>query len=735
MKLVISLLLLAGLVCGAFAQNALDKSRLMVRDQQFQPVLLTGAKGLYVLNKGILARFDAATLELQAVKDLLAPLSALPAPGGLTPRQQNDLLDARALRLLPAAMALRGADLVALIGDQYVRVDPVSLDIKVSKPLHADPAQADRLGELFAEPARELVFAGDTLYTVHLHQYPARSVVITAVNGRDGTVLAEKPLPRPLDLPLDTWCPLTGGPTFDEPASLLTQPPCSYLAADDGVYVLRCGALAKLDPRTLAPVKVTELYGAVPTPTAKAAAAEIQAACINRAQRLLPPAMLLQGHGLVIVQGDDFFQVDTDTLTVTKHGSLTQAGGDALVARTNELFSLGAPQLQPIKYGAFGVLMARMKECYLLNPTTGICEALPLPESMTRSLPLHEKAKAFTPIALIGGEKLNFDGVLWQETGANGAAWHCFSGQYGEFILTGAGLAKLKDTAGLAKGLVKVQGVFHQGNAGANAPLGTLELTGDIQGVGGNGMVFLPGTVQKRKLRDGDVWTVSGLYAGDDYVLAGAKVKELDALPNAANRQIFIMGEFSRLQEKLPRYGQGYITLESYSFPPDPAVEAAAQEKTRPVFAFAVGENLYVLRNGVMARFACTGANPAQVHDLLPDASKIPGAEQIPDQVRAALNSERPLRVATALAFPVGNELAVLIPGAGYYRLDSSTLEEKATLGQEHYPFPLQANNTLLAAQRLYVVNSKTLLALNIADGSVVNKVELPKQLVVNLFP
>ena len=94
------------------------------------------------------------------------------------------------------------------------------------------------------------------------------------------------------------------------------------------------------------------------------------------------------------------------------------------------------------------------------------------------------------------------------------------------------------------------------------------------------------------------------------------------------------------------------------------------------------------MRNGVIVRFDPVTLAPAQVNDLLPDAAKIPGAEQIPDQVQAALNSERPLRVATPLLFPVANELAVLIPGAGYYRLDAMTLKTKTIVGPRNLPLP-----------------------------------------------
>ena len=167
------------------------------------------------------------------------------------------------------------------------------------------------------------------------------------------------------------------------------------------------------------------------------------------------------------------------------------------------------------------------------------------------------------------GEKLTLNAVLWREAGAQVVAWHCYCGQYGEFVLTGDRAAKLTDAAELTKGMVMVQGIFHKGNGAppeTHDTLGTLELTGDIQSIG----IFpLIGTLQKHKLPDGDVWTVSGQYAGDDYVLVGPKVKELDAAPDMENRQIFVMGKYARLQEKekMPRFGHGYITLETYSFP------------------------------------------------------------------------------------------------------------------------------------------------------------------------
>ncbi len=80
MRRFVTLLLLCGICFGAFAQNVPSKidwrmvpGRYRIRDVvgASAPTYLSGPLGVYVLNKGVLARFDAKTLRQQALLECI----------------------------------------------------------------------------------------------------------------------------------------------------------------------------------------------------------------------------------------------------------------------------------------------------------------------------------------------------------------------------------------------------------------------------------------------------------------------------------------------------------------------------------------------------------------------------------------------------------------------------------------------------------------------------------------
>ena len=362
MKLVVAFALLAGLVCGTAAQTASGKLSVPVpylqRDQQFQPVMAAGATGVYVLHKGVLARFAAATLELQGTADLVPP-----EPPVTTPLPPESRLNPSLRRLLPAAMALHGADLVALIGDQFVCVDPVTLKLKVSKSLAAG-ARADRA------PAGTLQRsgAGDAVHRRY-RVYPSFPAIPRAHGDRHRGGQSRRRGARRETAAAGAGSPHRNlAPAHRRPRVQRASAHCcssrravrsprrtasTCCAAARWRNSTRARWRRSTSPRSTAPSPPRR-----PRPTP----ADIQDAAINRAARLLPAAMVVQGGDLLIVQGDDFFQVNPATLAVTRHVVLTQASGDARVTRTIALISLGAPQLQSAKNG---VLVTRGKECFL----------------------------------------------------------------------------------------------------------------------------------------------------------------------------------------------------------------------------------------------------------------------------------------------------------------------------------------------------------------------------------
>ena len=87
MRRFVTLLLLCGICFGAFAQNVPSKidwrmvpGRYRIRDVvgASAPTYLSGPLGVYVLNKGVLARFDAKTLRQQALLELYGRQDDLP---------------------------------------------------------------------------------------------------------------------------------------------------------------------------------------------------------------------------------------------------------------------------------------------------------------------------------------------------------------------------------------------------------------------------------------------------------------------------------------------------------------------------------------------------------------------------------------------------------------------------------------------------------------------------------
>ena len=137
MKLVVTLLLLWSLLSCAFAQDVPAKRQLIVpgrysiRDDAgvVAPAIISGPQGVYVFNKGVLARFDAKTLQQLGMVELYGKMDELTADA-----KMMDIM-ARGQRLLPAGMALHGGDIIILSGDQFFRVDPVTLAIKVNASL------------------------------------------------------------------------------------------------------------------------------------------------------------------------------------------------------------------------------------------------------------------------------------------------------------------------------------------------------------------------------------------------------------------------------------------------------------------------------------------------------------------------------------------------------------------------------------------------------------------------
>lgn len=375
MKLLVTLSVLLGLMSWAFAQDEPGKinwsetvpDHLRTRDNAgvVTPAILSGPLGVYVFNKGVLARFDAKTLQPRGVVELYGKMPALPVDN-IDMDGTSQLVEELGQRLLPAGMAWHHGELLVLSGDEYFRVDPATLAIKLHTTLVAsDQTRYLRVDDYLDAPAPRMICSGETLYRFHLALFEPQ-LTMTAIDIPTGKMLVEKHLPAALTT--ENWQYLKDGPRFNFPYTP-AQAPVEITATPDAVYVLRYGGLAKLDPRTLAPKKVLALFG----PVVNAADHSFISASLDHAQRMQPAVMCWWGKNLLIVSGDHFFCVDTDTMKISAQLRITRVSGDAAVQRLRELAADGPPCELMTKYG---LLVTRGEEFLLVNPANGSANSL-----------------------------------------------------------------------------------------------------------------------------------------------------------------------------------------------------------------------------------------------------------------------------------------------------------------------------------------------------------------------
>lgn len=151
-----------------------------------QPPMMTVAPdGIFVVRGGVLAKYDAKTLDAVGMVELFGPL---PEENKANAQVNLD----RLRRLLPGAMLVTNTDLMVVIGEQFFRVDRATLEEKVSVSLFQDQvlAPAERLIAVAAPPV--LTLDGATLYVT-------RGSQLLAVTWQDGHVRAVGMLPDPFN--------------------------------------------------------------------------------------------------------------------------------------------------------------------------------------------------------------------------------------------------------------------------------------------------------------------------------------------------------------------------------------------------------------------------------------------------------------------------------------------------------------------------------------------------------
>ena len=424
--------------------------RFMMADQYIPstPLVAANARSLFVLRRGVLAKYNAATRAPEGVVALFGPLDEMPADFMFDDAQAaNDFLNERAKRLAPATMTVSDTEVQVLVGDRYFRVDSATLKILTSTTLVSDTIPATTpdsyIMQVNQNAPHPLLTHGDISYRIVLPGWgmPRTPIHFLAFDRTTGKVLATALLPAPLQDP----------PSFEQvpPDQAFRNinygnPAISFAAADDSLYVLRFGVLAKFDAKTLALQKTLSLYGdpAVLADIDTATVADKVAVNIDHAKRFLHAQLFQNGHFLNILLGDDFFRVDTADLSVKNKGQVVKTAADDLRDRIDALALHGDT---PATALADTLYLVNGKSLLKVDCVSGMVTAKDLPELTARDLNFAADKIADAMAGLKEGDPLMLQGLLLKKTGAGGDTWSVCDATYGELTLTGD---KLQDLLG-----------------------------------------------------------------------------------------------------------------------------------------------------------------------------------------------------------------------------------------------------------------------------------------------
>jgi len=147
------------------------------------PLMVTTPAAVFVVRQGVLAKYDARTLETQGMVELFGPPPA--EENAENPLAKLDWIR----RLAPGAMLAEEQELLIVIGEQYFRVNRATLEVQVSASLFKAQALApvERLMAVLSPPV--LAMQGETLYVTRGNQ-------LLAVNRKDGVVRGVGALPN-----------------------------------------------------------------------------------------------------------------------------------------------------------------------------------------------------------------------------------------------------------------------------------------------------------------------------------------------------------------------------------------------------------------------------------------------------------------------------------------------------------------------------------------------------------
>lgn len=199
--------------------------------------------------------------------------------------------------------------------------------------------------------------------------------------------------------------PGPGRPNRGMGPGMLSQEAQMMITAN-GVFVLHAGVLAKFDATTLQPQGAAlELFGplaAMPTlsePPTDQERTAMQSWVKGFTMRLSPATMLAKGDELLIVQNNNFFRVNQQTMAVdtTKAGLLSQNAWAQTQLPVTQLLMTGKPVLQLVDNTLYVIIGANL---VTVNADTGaVLSNGTLPQEMN---PMQDM-RALMSTGLLGG--------------------------------------------------------------------------------------------------------------------------------------------------------------------------------------------------------------------------------------------------------------------------------------------------------------------------------------------
>ena len=701
-------------------------------DKQGAPAMATTRDYVFVMERGVLCRYDAETLMPHGSVELFGPVPPLPdvppAPqaGGIEMVPDYDGLS---IRLLLPSITVHDNALDIFIGSRFFRVDPQTLIISVDKAV--GPQEDFDYAMNYAAPVPD--FDGPIAYYVR-NGWAASDATLThavALNTTDGTVLADRGLPGPLLV--GTWPRVQSKVNVQSQYGYPLHPPTQWKATPDAVFVLRGGALAKLDPKTLAPLGVAQLFGPlaptaeVPddTPAANTTPADAPltpaettnaAASLDRASRMLPCSLLNHGKDLIILVGDQLFKVDATTLAVTAKSSLEPVE-TAIQKRKAQLEAILAGGDPNVVLSGETLWVARGRRLYSVNTTDGKVATVALPDTLLDAPGPAAKEgvwPAMKPITPKDGDTIHVEGILLPSP--NGQTWTLFDESRGEMTLTGDKVGALVEQPNAALGQVMADGVFKAAPAGAtDGTIGSLEITGNPWL---STVVGIRGTIGKVHGTGADAWIITTRF-GTEYVLTGAKAKDLDKQADASGRQAFVPGHFKPQDAAAPAGVRGYVDATSISLFPSTKELAERADGHTPTVLVDGGASLYAIRNGVVARYDTAAADWKATKDLVPEVT----TPETADGAREA-------RLRPAQAALQAGTLEIALGSGPLFALDPVSLEIK----KQSDGATKSALATLIVGDTLYGLDATQVSSVKFTDGASVTSL-LPPNAAKHVYP